>query len=301
MADELVVKVTQEPGTVTWNFDQLKTSLSEIMQTYETIAYTDETIQEAKKDVASLRKLRDAVDSKRLEIRRKCLEPYNVIEAQAKELTKLIDRPISAINGQIKEYEDARRAEKKKEIMTFMKESFSDLPEAISGKLIFKAYNPSWENVSTSKKVWAGAIGAAHDQTASDLKIINGIQEEEFREVAMKAYENNLILSDALNGVQAYREQREAILKREQARREAEEKRREQERLAAEAAEQKPAPENQTAAAPETDQNAMKPQTEQPKQDSGIMEKVICIRGDRKQLARIFGYIKYVGAEYEEV
>lgn len=233
MANELQVIVKQEPGVVTWNFDQLRDSLKEMMSAYKGMVYTEDSITVAKKDLATLRKLKEAVEDKRKEIRRKCLEPYNVIETQAKQLTSLIDEPIMAINGQIRDYEDARRREKKEEIMKFMSESFSDLPSEIAKRLEFKTYSPSWENATTTKKTWAEAIKSAHDQTASELKIIDEV-DDDFRDMAMQSYRNNLVLAEALQKVNELQKQREMIRRREQQRREAEERRRAEEQASKE-------------------------------------------------------------------
>ena len=107
--NELQVIVDQEPGIIRWNFDDLKEALRNELEVYKNTVYDDASIKDAKKDVASLRKLRGAVEDKRKEIREKCLEPYTLIEQQAKELTGLIDEPIEVINERGQEYENARR------------------------------------------------------------------------------------------------------------------------------------------------------------------------------------------------
>lgn len=320
MANELQVIVQQEPGAVKWNFEQLKDSLAEMMSSYEAMVYTEESITVARQDLAGLRKLKGAVEDKRKEIRRKCLEPYTVIEEQAKQLTTLIDKPITAIDGQVKAYEEARKKEKRDAILAYMTEAFKDLPPTIAKRLQCKVYTASWENASTPKKTWMEAITAAHDQTANELEVIAGV-DADFRDMAMEVYERGLVLADALQKVNELQRQREIIRQREQERREAEARRREelerlrQEREASalrEAQEQPKAERMPEILKPEpvkAEQEAPKPaqavtpatQAQTATAQDGTMEKVLRIKGDANQISRILGFIKYAGATYEEV
>lgn len=70
--NELQVNVTQKPGAVQWNFEELVNALQAQMQQYEAMVYTEDTVKDAKADVAALRKLRSEVESRRKEIRNKC-------------------------------------------------------------------------------------------------------------------------------------------------------------------------------------------------------------------------------------
>lgn len=321
MGEELQVIVQQEPGVVKWNFEQLKANLAEMMSSYEMMVYDDSSIVTARQDLAGLRKLRGAVEDKRKEIRRKCLEPYSVIEGQAKELTTLIDKPIAVIDGQVKAYEEARRKEKRDAIAAYMAEAFADLPANIGKRLQCKIYSPAWENASTPKKTWMDAITAAHDQTMNELDIIGNV-DEDFRDMAMEVYGKGLVLAEALQKVNELQRQREIIRQREQERREAEARRREaeekarQEREAAiKAAQEAPAPvmENPKPEPVKAEQNIQKPvptppqtppqaaQAQPVKAQDGTVEKVLRIRGNENQIARILGFIKYAGAAYEEV
>ena len=55
------------------------------------------------------------MDARRIEIKKKCLEPYDVIEEQARELKALIGEPIRLISEKVDDYEDRRKAAKKEE------------------------------------------------------------------------------------------------------------------------------------------------------------------------------------------
>lgn len=233
--NELQVVVQQKPGVIQWNFQDLKDALESGLKVYQNMVYDDDSIKDARKDVANLRKLRKAVEEKRKEIKDKCLEPYALIEQQAKELTGLIDKPISTINDRIQEYETARKAKCRKKILEYMKKVFEGIPEDIADKAKSRLYDDRWENATAKEKEWKDVIDNRRAVIASELDVIQKTTEEEFLEDAMNAYRVNLLLADATNKVYELRQQKERILKRQQE--EAERKRREAEQKAAEAAE----------------------------------------------------------------
>lgn len=72
--------------------------------------------QEAKKDRASLNKLRSAFEDERKRIKKLYMDPYNRFEKQVKEVIALIDEPIRLIDAQIKEVEENKKLQKRKDI-----------------------------------------------------------------------------------------------------------------------------------------------------------------------------------------
>lgn len=319
--EELRVIVQQQPGQVSWNFEDLKKALAEKLEQYSEMVYGDDSIKSAKDDLKNLRKLVAAVEEKRKEVKNRCLEPYAVIELQAKQLTDLINKPIDVIDKQVKDYEAKQRAIRKGEIMNFMSECFKALPTSVAERLRQKIYNPKWENATAKKKDWKDAIQTACAFCVGDIKIIDGV-EEEFRQQAMNVYQRNLVLSEALDKVEELRRQKAYIL-------EVERRRREEERRKAEA----PAP--STPAVSESEalpqeaprsvaQRLPQPQEVQPKakyvgghripacepqpwnqqQESNPARaagRTITISCNDEQFRKIAGYIRYVGASFVEV
>lgn len=222
--EELKVIVNQTPGVIRWNFDELKTALSLMMETYTGLVYTEETIPAAKADVAMLRKLRKAVEDKRKEIKEKCLEPYSTVETQAKELTGIIDEPINLIAKQVSNYEARQKALRKKEILKYMDDCFSGIPAEIAKKAQFKIYDQRWENATAKKREWMAAINSCREDINRSLGIIEGI-DEEFRKDAIIEYGINLELSAAIAKVQALQQQKARILEAERRRQEEAERR----------------------------------------------------------------------------
>lgn len=318
--NELQVVVNQEVGKINWNFEELKTALAAEMQKYTGIVYDDNSIADAKKTVAYLRKLKESVEDRRKDVKKKCLEPYETMEKQAKELTQLIDEPINTIAKQVKDYEEEQKKKKKEEILAYMAEVFAELPETVASKLKFKIYDSKWENKSTTKKTWQDAVNTALDNTKGDLNILDGI-EEDFREDAKKVYEKNLVLSEALSKVQELRKQKEMILERERQKREREEAAKREALAKKEEQPQEPekTPEPVTSAEPKTEMGkaiesierhayqqavtgvAVNQATQQPGLSGGKKIWTIQVRGNEEQHKKILDYIKFVGAEYREV
>lgn len=234
--NELQVKVQQTPGTVTWNYEDLKKAITNALEVYKTTEYDDSNIGQAKKDRAMLNNLSKSVNARKIEIKKKCLEPYELIETQAKELMAIIQEPIAVIDERLTEYETARRKKARAAILEYMQKAFEGIEQQIADKAKNALYDDRWENATAKKSEWQTAIDARADAIRSDLQVLAGI-EEKFRSYAMDAYRPNLRLADAMQKVQELRAQEAAILKRQQEeeerkRREEEERRRRQEELA---------------------------------------------------------------------
>ena len=106
---------------------------------------TDETIKNAKEDRAGLNKFKEAIETRRKEIKTLCMKPYNDFEAKIKELTKLIDQPIIAIDTQIKNFDNQRMDAKRIDIQDFYNSTIGNLADILPLERIF---NPKWLNAT---------------------------------------------------------------------------------------------------------------------------------------------------------
>ena len=230
--NELQVVVNQTPGTVTWNYEDLKKAIANALKAFKETEYDDSNIAQAKKDRAMLNKLSKQVNDRKKEIKEKCLEPFKPIDEEAKDLVAIIQEPIKVIDERLDEYEKARREKAKATIMEYMEEAFEEIDQEIAQKAKGELYNTKWENATAKKSEWQTAIDKRVEILRSDLAILDGI-EEEFRTNAMEVYKRNLSLSAAMQKVNELRTQKAQILERqkeeeERKRREEEEKRRHQ-------------------------------------------------------------------------
>lgn len=231
--NEISVNVQQEVGKISWNFEEIKAMLEEELAVFSKTVYTDDTIKTAKEDLAMLRKLRTSVEENRKEVKDKCLEPYAVIERQAKELTGIIDKPIGVINEKVQEYEKRRKEAVLREINAYWSEKTADLPDELKNKAYQTTYDSRWLNATASKKSWKDAIDGAVQRIRVDLETIKSFNSE-FADEMYKAFLDRLQLSDAVATMNKLEAQKQRILEMERKRKE-EERRREEERAAAEA------------------------------------------------------------------
>lgn len=99
--------------SIDFNFDEMKAELSTNLEKYKNLVITEDKTKEAKADRAKLNKLKEAIENKRKEVKKLCLQPYADFETKVKELVALIDEPILQIDTAVKGYEQRKKDEKK--------------------------------------------------------------------------------------------------------------------------------------------------------------------------------------------
>lgn len=182
------------PKTIDFNFEELKSQLAESLTLYTGLVVTEDGIKGAKEDRARLNKLREALESKRKEVKRECMAPYTDFEAKVKELVGLIDQPIAAIDVQLKEYEEKRRAEKRAAILAIYEETVGELRALLPFE---RLWQDTWYNTTVTLKKVREAIVAAEEKAASDLEVLATV-ESEFAEAVKIKYLEHLDLNEAL-------------------------------------------------------------------------------------------------------
>ena len=176
--EELSLISRQEPGIVSIdNFEELKTALQRQLAIYQTIVYSSDGIKAAKKDKATLNKLKKAVDEKRKEIKKIYMQPYLIVEEQAKELIALIDKPLRLVTQFIAQEEAMEKAARREEIKAFFYQNAQ--PLGAMADAVFASpgfYEAKWENKSTSVKSYQDAILTKIRTAATDLSSISAMQ-----------------------------------------------------------------------------------------------------------------------------
>ena len=211
---EINLLVEQKDGSIETNFEEIKVALAAGLEEYKGMVFTAESQPEAKRTVASLRKLKKAMNDRRIEIKKTFMAPYTNFEAQVKELDKLIDEPIDFISGQIEEFE-RRRVEAKKamicEIYTGIMAEHGTVMEYLP---LDRIYDSRWENSTTTQKAITEAITAHVEHVEKDLDTIRAM-ESEFEDKGLAKYKATLELSDAITAMNQYQKQKEEILWRQ--------------------------------------------------------------------------------------
>lgn len=213
---ELKILSPQEGGFVKeirWNNEELKAEIAEKMQEYKSLAFTEETIKEAKADRAKLNKLRTAFEDERKRIKKLCMAPYDEFEKQVNELIALIDEPIQLIDSQIKEVEQKRREEKRQKI----EELFACIGFQTFVTLD-KIWDDKWLNASVTLGKIEGQMKSRMYQIGNDVLTIQNLPEFSFE--AMEVYKKTLDLTMAIREGQRLSEiqKRKAAYEEEQRR-----------------------------------------------------------------------------------
>lgn len=222
--EEIRVNVEQKNGVIGFNFEEIKEKLNSELEIYKNMIFTEDSKTEAKKTIASLRKLKKSVNDKKLEVKKSFMIPCTNFEAQVKELDNLIDEPINFINNQVEEFERKRVEEKKALISEIYAEIMAEHEEASGYLPLQRIYDSKWENATTTKKAITETITERVDHVEKDLGIIRSMGLE-FEDKGIEKYKATLELSDAIEVMNQYQKQKEEILRRqeEEAKRKAEE------------------------------------------------------------------------------
>lgn len=164
------------PKTIDFNHEELKKELSERLKYYSGLVVTEDTVPEAKSDRAKLKKLREAIEDKRKEVKNQCLAPYYAFEEKVKELVALVDQPILAIDSQLKEYEEKRKEEKLSQIAEVYDTIIpDDLKEIIPLEAIMK---PQWLNATVKIKKVEEELEDIAKRTKTDMMVLDSVEDE---------------------------------------------------------------------------------------------------------------------------
>ena len=194
---ELIIHSPSENGflkEITFNHNEIKQELSLRLEKYKGLVYSEEEVKIAKTDRATLNKFKEAIETKRKEIKKQCLEPYEAFESKIKEILSLVEHPINEIDSQVKGFEDKQKEQKKQDIIGIFDESVGDLKGILS---IVKIWNEKWLNSTYKLNTISEEIIKTIEKVKSDLETIEGLKSE--YELQMKdRYLNTLLLAEAL-------------------------------------------------------------------------------------------------------
>jgi hypothetical protein len=304
--NELQIIVKQQQGKITTNFDEVKEALIEQMEIYKELEVTEDNKTERKKDIATLRKMIKAVNSKRIEVKKECLKPYEVFEKQASELVDIINQPIGILDSQVKEFEDKQRLQKITDINTYFDETITGYPELIDEIGLTTIYDNRWENAGASMKSIREDIKAKLDKIQADITLIKSMPSDKTEE-ALRLYWGDLDVAKAITMINRYEQQKKEIEQRiaEQRKKEQEEaiareveRARQAEREAIERekqAEQKAIEREKQARQEELDAMAIK------KQDAEVEKRLYGIEATKEEFEQVEMYLNSLGILFERV
>ena len=225
--NDIQVQTKITPAKITSNFDEIRAGLEVQMEAYKTLEVTEDNITERKADVATLRKIRAAIDDKRKSVKTEYNKPLSEFEAEVKSVEGIIDEAINHITTGLNEFEQKRIAEKRKEIEEIYTAEIGDLAEFLPLNII---RSTKWENKTFGKNEIISEIQEMKMRVERDLEAIKALGSD-IEEKLIQTYKgngNNLAaaLQKHTDYMNAKRDAEERVRKEaeEKARREAEEK-----------------------------------------------------------------------------
>lgn len=213
--------VEQNTGKIDFNYEETKAFLQEKMAEYDGAVFTDETMDIAKRERASLRKLKSQMDDERKKVKNAWMVPYTQFEAQVKELLELVDKPVAAIDRQVKEYEERKKQEKLETCKRIYSEEIEDMTEILSFERIFDS---KWLNATTTLKAIREDIQHIVSNTRTQIETIKMMNSDAV-EKALEIYRDTLDMTKAVAYINQYEATKREVEERERKRREAEEQR----------------------------------------------------------------------------
>lgn len=154
------------------NFEAVKDWLTEELAPYASMVVTPDSVADAKKTRASLRKVGDSIDSQRKAVKKEWMKPYEEYEAKCKELTGIVSEAVSNIDGQIKEMEYAEKQAKRGRLESFFNINTDDLRDFLTFDEIF---DPKWLNATFDENEAATIVMSKIEETREALEAIRSM------------------------------------------------------------------------------------------------------------------------------
>jgi hypothetical protein len=208
--------------TIDFNYEEMKQELAEKLTYYNNLAVTEDSIKAAKADKAKLNTLFNAIEDKRKEVKKECMQPYMDFEAKCKEITALIKEPVDKIDGQIKFFDQQEINEKLENLKAFYFSKIGDLEKLVPLERIL---NPKWQNKTVRLEDLKIELENRIDGINADLKTLSDLNSEytqQMQDCYLKTFNLSAAIAEGkrleeqkkyLEEMERKREERNAALK----------------------------------------------------------------------------------------
>ena len=180
---------------INWNKQEIMDKVAGIMQQYDGVVYSEDQMKQAKIDRANLNSMKKAISDRRIEVKKAILAPYETFESEVKEVLALVEKPIALIDGQIKDYEERIKAEKKEVLISYFQENVGKLAEYINFDML---YDAKWLNLSVALKKAKEELEEKICKVESEMETIDEICDDKHKTAVKSCYLKELSLSNAL-------------------------------------------------------------------------------------------------------
>lgn len=174
---EIIVKNYNTVEKIDFNYEEIKQELISKLDNYKGVKYTEESLTLAKEDRAELNKIAKALNSRRLELEREYMKPFNAFKDKVKELIDITNNTVIEIDKQVKEFEEMQK-NKKMEIVnnTIQKLNVNNVPNELlfDNKYLLKG---------ASEKSIIESIEQKLAKVNEDLQILQDMKPTDFEDI----------------------------------------------------------------------------------------------------------------------
>lgn len=179
---------------IQWNFEEIRQFAAEKAREYQSIAYTDADVPDMKKDRAEVNKFITALENVRKEKKKEYLAPYDVFEAQIREVLKPLNKTVALICEKLDEVEKQYREGRKQKMEEFYRKYAGNLQPLLPfSKTVKEEY---YKRAFTDKKL-EQAYADFFIRIREDMQALEELPEK-FREKALLKYMESFSLSEAM-------------------------------------------------------------------------------------------------------
>lgn len=182
---ELKIDGIKELEPIKFNYEEIKNWVIEKSKEYKSIVYTEDTIENAKTDRATLNKVTKAINDEKIRLKKEVLKPFEDFEKKCKELKGIMSEATNSIDSQIKTFEEKEQNKKREQIKEIFNVYIGDFKDLISFEAIF---NSRWLNKTYSIKNIEEEIKHIVVKTNNDFEVIDGQIKDEVINKQVKAY-----------------------------------------------------------------------------------------------------------------
>ena len=197
-------------GSLTTNAIQIRDMVMAALPKYDISNYTDENIDQAKKDKASLNKAAKALNSKRLEIEKEFMKPFGEFKEIVNETVRLIGECSAKIDMVVKQNEQQYKYKKLTDIRIYFDGMNANL---VDFKKVFK---DAWLNKTVSMKAVCTDIDLILKRIDQDVETLRAFGVD--FDVLRTYYMDTLNIASTIQYANRLKEQRERAKAAEEAR-----------------------------------------------------------------------------------
>jgi hypothetical protein len=188
-------------------FDDLKKQALDLAANMETVEVNEETIKDSKKLLAAVNKRVKELEDRRIRIKKLMLEPYDIFEAQVKEIVRIVKEADETLRQQVRDLEELDRLHKRTQLENIFNKR--KVLYTLGDLIDFEDFmEPKHLNKSQSIESTETEMIDFLERTENDVKVMQRLPDVQAH---LNAYLGSFNLALAMTQVNQEKERRERI------------------------------------------------------------------------------------------